>query len=415
MTSGRDVVVIGGGLAGHAAAFAHAQRGARVTLLERAERTGGRAAADAAGVEPTAPRVTTADRMLLALVREAGVAGALLPVRPVRSVTLADGRVAGPAPGGDPRSLLGVAPLAALRLFRLTRLLARYRAHLDPAAPERAAPLDDRSLADFATLYFGRAVASAWIEPWLAERAPVDEREASRAAFLLRWQAERDAVAGCLGAPLAALFDALAQHVSLRTACAAERVEPAGGGRLRVATASGAIDAEHVVVAVPAPEALRIADPVLVAAERSILAGVRYDAAITWRAPLRAAASPARVRIAPRGAHPFASLAIEGDSLVAIARDPWASAHLDVADDALAKELAAAVARVLPGVAAEPGAVHRFPLAWPRFDVGRYRAIARLRAVEADRCAAGRPLSFAGDWLAAPTLEGAVASAARLP
>src|SRR5215468_9821985 len=67
----------------------------------------------------------------------------------------------------------------------------RYRAHLDPLRPECAAPLDDRSLADFGALYFGRSVVADWIEPWLAERAAADEREASRASFLLRFAAER--------------------------------------------------------------------------------------------------------------------------------------------------------------------------------------------------------------------------------
>ncbi len=65
-------------------------------------------------------------------------------------------------------------------------------------------------------------------------------------------------------------------------------------------------------------------------------------------------------------------------------------------------------------IVAGGGIVQRFPLAWPRFDVGHYRALAQLRAVEADRAAAGRPLFFAGDWLAAPTLEGAVASWRKL-
>jgi hypothetical protein len=111
----------------------------------------------------------------------------------------------------------------------------------------------------------------------------------------------------------------------------------------------------------------------------------------------------------------LASIGIEAGTLTAIARDPWAAVHLDVAGDSLAKEIAAAVERVLPGAAAPGGSLLRFPLAWPRFDVGAYRAIARLRAVEADRLRAGRALHFAGDWLAAPTLEGAVVSAARLP
>ncbi|RIL03455.1 MAG: hypothetical protein DCC71_15185 [Proteobacteria bacterium] len=304
----------------------------------------------------------------------------------------------------------------ALRLYRLQRLLRRYRAHLDPAAPERAAPLDDRSLADFAHLYFGARVATAWIEPWLAERAPVDAHETSRAAFLLRWAAERDAVTGSFAAPIATLADALASRVALRTGVAASQLEPAAPGRLRVAASGASWDADAVVLAVPAPEALRVAEPVLVAAERTILAGVRYDAAITWSAPLRPGVrgAPARVRVSPRGAQPFASIAVEGGRVTAIAGDPWASARLAMSDDALEKECALAVDRLLPGLADGAGAVTRFPLAWPRFDVGRYRALARLRAVEADRRAAGRPLHFAGDWLAAPTLDGAVASVRSL-
>ena len=413
MSDSRQVVVIGGGIAGLAAGLEHARRGDRVVVLERDARAGGRVAADAAGADPFAARVTTADHALLALIRAAGVGAELLPVRSVPSADARGGRPAPLPPGGDPlaAALPGVSRIEALRTVRLDRLLARYRKHLDPAAPERAAPLDDRSIADFAALYFGRGVTDGWIEPWLAERAPVDAREASRASFLLRWNAERDAVAGSLAAPLARLVTALAERLSVRTGASAERIEPAGAGRLRVATSAETLDADAVVIAVPAAEALRIADPVLVAAERTVLAGVRYDAAIVWRAPARDASISARVRIAPQGAGPLASIAIEHGTLVAVARDPWAGAHLEVADDALAKEIGAAVERVLPGVVAGAGGVRRFPIAWPRFDVGRYRAIARMRAVAADRRAAGRPLHWAGDWLAAPTLDGAVASA----
>src|SRR5579871_825943 len=48
-TMERDVVVIGGGLAGLAAAALSARGGARVTLIERAPSTGGRAASHARG------------------------------------------------------------------------------------------------------------------------------------------------------------------------------------------------------------------------------------------------------------------------------------------------------------------------------------------------------------------------------
>jgi len=415
----QHVVVVGAGFAGLSAAFQLANQGHRVTVLERAACAGGRAAAGESDTDPIAARVTTADHALLALVRAAGLAHEFLPVRPVRSAFARGGRFVVIPPGGDPRAVArtpGVRFLDALRLVRLPRLLARYRANLDPGAPERAAAHDDRSLADFGTLYFGRSVVTAWMEPWLAERAPADEREASRAAFLMRFTAERDAVSGSLAAPVGRLAASLAARLEVRCGADALRVEAGVAGRLRVVLAAETIDASAVVLAVPAAEAARIGDAVLVAAERTLLAGVRYDAAITWSAPMRADASlaPTRVRIEKRGTSPFASVAIEGSVVTAIAREPWASAHADWPDDALAKEIAAEVERMLPGVVAGSGVARRFPLAWPRFDVGHYRALAQFRAVEADRAAAGRPLFFAGDWLAAPTIEGAVASGRRL-
>jgi len=415
----RHVVVVGAGFAGLAAAFQLIDRGDRVTVLERADRAGGRAAAGESDADPIAARVTTADHALLALVRAAGLAREFLPLRPVRSAFARGGRLVPTPPNGDPRGMAGVPGvrfLDALRLVRLPRLLARYRENLDPERPERAARHDDRSLDDFGTLYFGRSVVTGFLEPWLAERAPVDERIASRAAFLMRFAAERDAVAGSLAAPAGRLAAALAARLLLRAGAAVSAIEARTGGGFRVVLAAETIDADAVVLAIPAPEAARIGDAVLVAAERTLLAGVRYDAAITWTAPLRAEAAlaPTRVRIEKRGTSPFASIAVEGGVVTAIAREPWASAHADWPDDALAKEIAAEVERLLPGVVADGGFVSRFPLAWPRFDVGHYRVLEQFRAVEADRAAAGRPLFYAGDWLAAPTIEGAIASAQRL-
>ena len=379
----RHVVVVGGGLAGLAAGFFHAQRGARVSVLEATARVGGRAAPGANGVDAIAARVGTADRALLRTRPRRGAGrDDAPPIRPVRSARAENGRIVPLAPGADPRTIArlpGVSWLPALRVLRLSRLLARYARHLDASAPERAAPLDDRSLADFATLYFGRAVATGWIEPWLAERAPVDEREASRAAFLLRWSSERDAVSGSLAAPLARLLDALAARLAVRTDAPVEHVESAAGGGFRVRLAGETIAADAVVLAVPAPVALRIAEPVLVAAERTILAGVRYDAAITWTTEARAETT-ARVRIVPRGTSPLASIGIEAGTLTAIARDPWAAAHLDVAGDSLAKEIAVAVERVLPGAAAPGGSLHRFP--------ARVAAL-RRRRLPRDRAATG--------------------------
>jgi monoamine oxidase len=79
------------------------------------------------------------------------------------------------------------------------------------------------------------------------------------------------------------------------------------------------------------------------------------------------------------------------------------------------KELLGALDRIFPGVtsAVRFSELRRYEAALPRFDVGRYRALARLRAVQADLRERGRRLYFAGDHWVAPTLEGAIASGQR--
>ena len=49
----------------------------------------------------------------------------------------------------------------------------------------------------------------------------------------------------------------------------------------------------------------------------------------------------------------------------------------------------------------------------PRFDVGRYREIARFMRVQSDLRARARRLYFCGDYLVHPSFEGAVVSAER--
>jgi protoporphyrinogen oxidase len=79
------------------------------------------------------------------------------------------------------------------------------------------------------------------------------------------------------------------------------------------------------------------------------------------------------------------------------------------------KDLIGALERLYPGAtrAARFCKLARHAEALPRFDVGRYRALARLRSVQADLRSGGRRLYFAGDHWMAPTLEGAVASGVR--
>ncbi len=417
----------GAGVAGLAAAWRLSRAGVAVTLLESAARAGGRAACvDAHRVLPT-------DASLHELVEASGSAPALLPLRYLaRAHATEGGWVGADRPGwSGVAKLPGVGPLAALRLARLPRLLRRWRDLLDPARPERAAPLDDRSLADFGRLYFGTGAVAGWMEPLLAETAPVQEEKASRAHFLLRHTREAWSLPGSFRAPAGRMAEALASRLGARYETALEAAEPLPSQRLalRLRSADGeeVREADALVLAVPADEALRIASPLLVAAERRVLGAVHYACSITWVAelPRTPVGVATRVRVPRALGSPIASVTLEprlgpdgtarGARATLVTRDPWAREHRDASDDAIAKELAAHLARWTHAGTEEPRSpsVQRHPRAWPDFAVGRYRALARLRRVLADRRAAGRRLYLAGDWTAGPTLEDAAWSGVR--
>ncbi len=106
----------------------------------------------------------------------------------------------------------------------------------------------------------------------------------------------------------------------------------------------------------------------------------------------------------------------QGRGLVLLrARGAFGAARFDAPAASLEKELLDAFDALCPGAlrAVEFSRCFRVQRAAPRFDVGRYRAIARFQRVLAQRRRAGRRLYFAGDYLIHPSPEGAVVSAHR--
>ncbi len=431
--SGPQVLVVGGGLAGVSAAAALRQAGCGVCVVEREVAPGGRARGgerDGFRLDAAPFLVSARERGLLGLVEAAGLAGRLLPLRPVSLAQLRRGRVEATPAAGRPLEAArigGVRLREALRLGRLARLERRFRANLEPALPEAAARLDDRSAADFVRLYFGPSVWERWAEPILASDLLADSAEASRAGFLLARAARGEAPLATLRGSPAALAEALWSDAD-RLASEAQALAPAGGG-LALAVRDGTVlRADAVVLALGAEPTWRIAAPLLLPAERDLLASARSAPAIVLMAALETSPTRKATRLRVPGVEglPLASVAVEPGGagapapagaalLAAVATPAWSRAQLDAADGVVEKELMGELERIFPGVARTLRftALRRYAEALPRFDVGRYRALARLRTLQREERARGRRLYFAGDHWIAPTLEGAIASGQR--
>ncbi len=429
-----SAIVVGAGIAGLGVAWRLAQRGFAVRVLERTQRVGGRAAAlreEGTCLEAVPQILHARDRRLFAWIGEIGLRDELLPLRPLVACLARRGglREVEVTRLADVRRVPGVRWWEALRLIRLPRLLARYRAALDLDAPERAAPLDDRSVADFCRLYFGPSVLEQWIAPRLLAGSLADAHETSRSLLLLELHEWRLARAGLARAPLAEVAERAAATLPVSLGAEVVSLTQPRGASPRVELQTGAaLEADALVLTLPAPEALRIAAPLLTSAEIDGLSGVRYAAGITVAAllcrPLRARP---QLLFVPRGERsPLACALIEPGLLAGRVADTrgllllratpdFAGANFDAPSETLAKELLGAFESFWPFASrsVERATVLREPHAAPRFDVGRYRQIARWERLQREARADGRRVYFAGDYLTHPSFEGALASAER--
>jgi oxygen-dependent protoporphyrinogen oxidase len=431
------VAVVGAGIAGLGAAWELSRRRFAVAIFEREARPGGRARSESVEgftLEAAGPILSTGDRRLLSWIDELGIRDELLPLRPVVAIHCCGDRVA----GVDPRGLLGVGRIPgvrrrhALRLARLPRLLARYGARIDPEAPERAADLDDRSLGDFGRLYFGRSVLEHWMGPFVTGTSLGDADDLSRVLFLRRYRSHGRERPGLLRSALGEIAEAAAAKLPVKYGAEALRVERRADGGVALAVQVGGakrvLEPDAVVVATSAPEAARLAAPVLVAAERDGLAEVRYQPALSLAVGLRRPffPHPQHIQVPHTEGLPLESVLLEpgvpggrvpdGRGLALLrATGAWSEAYFDAPEETVCKELLGAFARICPGAESAVlfSKLHRVESALPRFGVGRYRQIARFDHVQRELRREGRRLYFAGDYLMDPTLEGALASAQR--
>jgi protoporphyrinogen oxidase len=430
------VAVVGAGLAGLAAAWDLARRGCAVTVLERAQQPGGRArseSVDGFTLEAAGPLVSTGDKHLLAWIDALGIRDELLPLRPAVTMHWRAG-VATPIDArgmSGVRRIPGVRTLEALRLVRFPRLLSRYGERLRHGEPESGSDLDDRSLGDFARLYFGTSVLDNWMGPFATSASLGDADQLSRVYFLRRFCSHGGSRPGLLRSGLGEIAEAAASKLAVKTGTEVIAIERTPGGMLiRVEDGRRARDLtpDAVVLATSAADACRIAAPSLVSAERDGLGFVKYQRAISLAVGLRRAffSHPQHILVARGSDEPIESIVLEpgvhggrvpaGRGLALLrATGAWSGANFDIPEETATKELLAAFARIQRG--AEPAVLlsklFRVERALPRFEVGRYREIARFERVQRDLRGEGRRLYFAGDYLMDPSLEGALASGFR--
>jgi len=431
----KQVAVVGAGIAGLGAAWRLAQRGFQVSLFERDQWPGGRArpaGREDFTIERSGAIISAADRALLSWISELDLAE-LLPPRPVVTARADRDRVQ----VIDARSLLGIARIPgirihhALRLLRLPRLIARYGDRLDSERPERAASLDDRSLADFGRLYFGERVTEHWMGPLVARSALAEAPEVSRVLFLQQHRDGSGERLGMLRSSSQELLDRAASSVPTALGSCVTRVE-SRGGRVRFhfhdSQQERAAEVDAIVLAVPAPEAVALARSELCSTQREALAGVRYTPEVSLAVALRRPfhAHPQIVQFARREGWPLESVRLEpgveggrvpqGRGLALLrATGRWSAAYFDAPDETIGKELVDALGEIFPrihgaGLFAE---VLREKRAVPRFDVGRYRAIADFVRIQTDARCRGRRIYFAGDYLMGPGWNAALRSGYR--
>lgn len=424
--------VVGAGPAGLAAALRLQSAGASVTLFDAASAPGGRAATDVVGayrVDPAVQLVSAAYPGFLGLLRDVG-AGALLERSPGRDALWRRGK-AHEVTYGSPASMLasGALPLALkLRMgAQYLPFLQRHGGDLDLAALERAAAagLDRESAAAWGGRELGGDFVDLLVSPLLATLYGSAAEEASagfyhalaRQGMNLEVLALRGGIGG-FGAACAARVAARGGEVRLGTAV---RSVEADGPGARVSGDGWTESFDAALLAVPAPAAVALA-PFLTREAAEALSGVRTRPALTLALLLD---RPVGVRwfglsFARGEAGAVAALCVEENKvgglvppgkglLLAFAATNAADRLAGTDANGVARALLPEIARVLPRVesAIVEARVYRWRDGWTLFPPGSLGRLPTLRSIAYD---AAPRVAFAGDWLVAPTVEGAVAS-----
>lgn len=439
MQSKPHVVVVGAGISGLTAAYRLGRAGAEVTVLEAAQRAGGKLhASPVAGVPVDAGAESVLARRpeALDLIAELGLSDRVEHPAPLPASIYSRGRLRA-FPKGQVMGVPG--DLSALARSRVLSPPGVLRAGLDRLLP-RTAMAGDPSVAGYIGARMGREVVERLVEPMLggvyagrADRLSLDStlpqlapqaREERSLMHAVGRAGEAQRARSRPGAPafatlrggVATLARALADSGAARveTSATVRRLErtPSGGWSLSVGAAAPdapsspprEITADAVVLACPAPAAAKLLRPLAPAAATE-LAAIEYAsmAVVTFAYPRSAFARrpsgsgflvSARERLTIKAAT-FSSLKWPwlAEELQAAGRDPQTvlvrcsigrageEAKLQRDDGDLAAAAAADLAAVC-GITGGPAEqrVTRWGGGLPQYDTGHGARVERIRA-----------------------------------
>ena len=430
-----DVVVVGGGISGLAAARALHQAGYTVTVLERADRVGGRARTEivhGVSIDVGAQFISAFYDATIALIDELGLSPELVR-RSQRAYLVDQGAVQGLWPAGALMSGHALSSLPKARMLLLTAPLLAHWRQVNIADLESSAALDRES----ASQYLGR----------LTGQQSVDNFFAPLLRGLLYWDADTTGIAIVLAVlksfvtrsgtyrldgGIDQLPHALSTGITVQTSSGVRSVTQTEGGYL--VTADGPdgeqqIAAKGVLCATTATQ-VNAMMPWLPSAIAKFFSSVTYTrtAILTFRVASDTRNYPQGSLLFPVPAvTDIASInpryeVVDGEAdQAASADDPGRLINVFLSDQGVAdygglddEELAAFTLKRVSELtggnswasAAELVHVHRWPEALPRFQPGHIGAVRQFRIAEAGLTG----VVFAGDYLDGPYIDGAVRS-----
>lgn len=414
-----DVLVIGAGLAGLAAAHRLTQAGLRALVLERESEPGGRARSEqweGCTIEFGATLVIPAYRRLRRLIEECELDAHLAPIPNVTRIAIRRSRrwhhLDLRSPGVAVARYGGLDWREKAALTRLLPSQIRVAASTRFFDLASAAAVDSRPLEEVIGPAANRYFASALAEVLCGY--PTEEVSVAFGVLGTRYPVRR---AWALRGGLGSLTGELARRLAVRCGAAVEAVR-ADGREVVIETSDGkTLRASAAILATRASEALELWPEAPEPTSR-FLSGQAYTEGfgvyLRTSAPVRRTDPRGRqlfMEVVPHGERAGAlqavvylnDLAAEGGLLGVSASPEAVTASTD--DGELTAQLETELAQLHPGL--QPQVTARRPMRWPiympAYPVGRARELATVRA----RFAPG-PVQLAGDYLYGPMMESAV-------